>query len=155
MDKKIIPIVIVVGIIVIGAGAFFGGMKYGQSKNPGIFRAGGNFANLSAEERQARFAQMGAGDTNGARGMRTNGGFTAGEILSKDDKSITVKLADGGSKIILLADSTQITKTAEGSSNDLTTGQQVTVTGTANSDGSISAQSIQIRPSTPPTPANP
>ena len=148
--KKILPIII--GVIIIGGGSFYAGMKYGQSKTTSSFPQGpGAFANLSTEERQARFSQMGGANADGEpRGMRAGGGFTSGEILAKDDTSITVKLQDGGSKIIFLSDTARVSKTAEGSASDLAVGTQVSVTGTANSDGSISAQTIQIRPDTPP-----
>ncbi len=148
--KKNIPVFIII-VIIVGAGSFYGGMKYDQSKNPTANRNAGGFANLSSEERQARLQQFGAiGQNGGARGTQANGGFATGEIISKDEKSLTIKLQDGGSKIVFFSDSTPIMKSASGTSQDLATGEQVTVTGTANQDGSISAQSIQLRPNLPP-----
>jgi hypothetical protein len=82
-------------------------------------------------------------------GARTNfgsGGVASGEIISKDATSITIKLRDGGSRIIFLSGTSTIAKSESGTAADLATGQQVTVMGTANSDGSIMAQSVQIRP---------
>ncbi len=129
--KKIIPIVVAIAII--GGISFYGGMTYGKGK--------------ASSANQARFQQM-AG-TNGARGARAAGGFTAGEIISKDDKSVTVKLSNGGSSIVFFTDSTPILKSAAGSFQDLAVGEQITAMGTANQDGSMSAQSIQIRPPQP------
>ena len=74
------------------------------------------------------------------------GGFTAGEIIAKDDKSVTVKLQNGGSKIVFLSDSTEITKSAEGALSDLEIGKNISVNGTTNSDGSVTAHTIQLRP---------
>ena len=146
--KKILPIIIVVFIIA-GGGGFYGGMLYGQSKNksvgPGDFQ---NFRNLTPEQRQ----QMGV---NGRFNNGQNAGnFTSGEIISKDDKSITLKLPDGGSKIILFSDSTEISKFATGTSVDLVVGDNISVNGTGNQDGSITAQSIQLRPAMPNSPSN-
>ena len=91
------------------------------------------------------------GRLDGAAGMgvrvgMNGGGFMAGEILSKDESSITIKMQDGSTKIVLVGSSTQIMKSTTGSSDDLMNGTNVTVTGIANSDGSVTAESVQIRP---------
>lgn len=67
-------------------------------------------------------------------------------FISSDDKSITVKLQDGSSKIVLLTDTTSISKSTEGSKSDLKTGEKVAVFGTENSDGSVTAQNVQLNP---------
>ncbi|PIV46734.1 hypothetical protein COS21_03800 [bacterium (Candidatus Gribaldobacteria) CG02_land_8_20_14_3_00_41_15] len=140
--KKNILLIIILAIVVVGAGSFYGGLQYGKSKSP----AGGGLANLSAEQRQARFQQMGGANAAGQRGVRAGNGFTVGEILAKDANSITVKLNDGGSKIVFIATSTQVMKSAVGSLDDLIVGENISVNGAANQDGSITAQSIQLRP---------
>ena len=151
--NKLIAIVIAVAVVV-GGGAFFGGMKYAESKSPQgrVSQADfQNLQNLSPEERQQRLQELGANAGAGFRGgagggQRGGGGLTAGEIIAKDDKSITVKLSDGGSKIVFLSDSTTISKMTDGTKSDLEIGKQVTVNGSADSDGSVTAQNIQLRP---------
>lgn len=131
--QKILPIVIVA--VIVGGAAFYGGIKYN----------GGNGANL-----QANLSRQGLQQTGGVGAARRGnggqgGGFTGGEIISKDNKSVTVKLQDGSSKIVFVSDSIQIMKSTQGSASDLTIGKQITVTGSVNTDGSITAQSVQIR----------
>lgn len=122
-------------LIVVGAGTFFGGMKYQQSKQPVFTR------------------------TLGAQDQRVNGnraGFqpVAGKIIVSDDKSITVQLQDGSSKIVLLSDKTVINKAEQATTADLKTGETVRVIGQTNSDGSVTASDIQLNPMQPsgPTP---
>lgn len=128
--NKLISVVIAVAVVV-GGGAFYAGMRYNDSK--------------VQAERQARAQQFGGGN-NASRGQRGNGGFVSGEVIAKDDKSVTVKLQSGGSKIVLISDSTLVAKSVSGSLADVAAGEQVMVTGSPNADGSINAQSIQIRP---------
>lgn len=146
MNKKNILSIIIV-LAVVAGGSFYGGMKYGQSK---ISKGGRqNLSNLSQQERQQRFQQMGA-SVGGAldavkSGNRAGGGLISGEIISKDNKSITVKLQDGGSKIVFFSESTEVGKFVNGTSVDLEIGKTVMVNGTANQDGSVTAKSIQLR----------
>lgn len=126
-------LIIAILILIVGAGAgFFGGMKYRDhqiSKQRASF-AGGNFQ------------RNGANGTAGRIGVRG----VEGNILSVDDKGITVKLTDGSSKIVLISDTTQINQALAATKTDLKVGTMVAVFGQTNSDGSVTAQSIQINP---------
>ncbi len=130
MNKNVIMTIL---IIVVGAGAFFGGMKYQQSKVPSFGR-------------QFNGMQGGRNGQGQPSGIRQNFRPVNGEIISADDKSITVKLTDGSSKIVLLSDKTEINKAGEATKVDLKVGEKVAVFGQQNSDGSVSAQNIQLNP---------
>ena len=144
-------IAVVAIVVIVGAGAFYGGMQYGANKakatqvaNRGNFGSGANGGQRSGVGAQG--GQNGGGQRMNGGVSGASGGFVNGSIISKDDKSITVKSQDGSSKIIFFSDSTTVGKTVDGSASDLSAGQQVMVNGKANSDGSIAAQNIQIRP---------
>jgi cytochrome c-type biogenesis protein CcmE len=130
--KNIIIVAVAVAVI-FGAGGFYGGIKYAKSNVPAGFSRS-NFNGLSQGDSQQR---------SGAR--MGSGGFIAGEVVSKDDKSITLKVNDGGSKIVFYSDSTEIQKSIKGSVDDLEAGKTISVSGTANQDGSITAKTIQAR----------
>jgi len=149
--KKLLLVAVAVAVLV-GSGAFYGGMKYTQGSSPR-----GDLANLTPEQRQQFMANAGTGFRNGTDGQgRTGmgGGFVGGEIISKDDKSVTVKIQDGGSKIIFYSGTTEVSKFTQGNAGDLMVGKNISVTGTANQDGSITARSIQLRPVPTSTPNN-
>lgn len=139
-NNKVISII--VAVIVIAGISFYGGMQYGKSTSTSAV-----FGNRSGQIGQF-------GGRSGQGGGRAGGGFINGDVVAKDATSITVQSKDGsGSKFVFFATSTQIMKTSEGSLSDLTVGKTIMVQGTANPDGSVTAQSIQIRPTAPQAPA--
>ena len=128
MSKNKIISLVVLAIVVIGV-SFYIGTKFGGSST-----------------------QNGLGNFNrGAMGTSTRnranfGGAVSGQILSIDTNSLTISSQGGGSRIVFLGASTTISKMSAGSINDLTVGSNVSVNGTNNTDNSINAQMIQIRP---------
>ena len=135
--KKIILIFIVLTLVVAGGG-FYGGMKYGESKSALSQFSPQNFQNLSPEERE-QFSQERMGRGIGA-------GFLSGEVIDRDEQSLTLKIPDGGSRIVFFSSSTEISKMTEGAIGDIEIGKQIMVSGEENSDGSYTAKTIQLSP---------
>lgn len=157
MNSKSIILTLVITVIV-GGGAFYGGMKYAEGKSStsqqGQRLLGGlsqsefqNLRNLSPEERQQRLKDLGV-DTGAFQGRPgAENGFgraLSGEIVSKSEDSLTVKFPDDSSRIVFLNNDTSIAKSVAGTLDDLQEGDQIFVTGDQNPDGSYTAESIQI-----------
>ena len=133
MQKQITILVIVA--LVVGGLSFYGGMQYANGSKTAARTAGQS--------------QNGTG-ANGGRSFRGGGGgsgFVSGQILSKDNTSITVKLRNGGSTIVFTSPNTTVMKSVPGSLSDLAIGQEVMVTGTTTLSGVVTAESVQVRPS--------
>lgn len=133
-NNLIMTIIIAVAV---GIAGFFGGMIYQQNKTQKIATQQGitNVRGFARGQNAGRFGVLN-------RGM--NGAF--GEIVTIDANTLTIKMQDGSSKIVNLADTTTISKTDAASKTDLKTGEQVAIMGTTNSDGSITAQNVQLNP---------
>lgn len=129
-------------IIAASGGGFYGGMKYQESKLPST----GQF--MMGQGGQKFQAQPGGTGSTGRNMMRGSQGFrpVSGEIINSDDKSITVKTDDDTSKIVLISAKTSINKSSEGTITDLKIGETVAIFGNENSDGSITAQNVQLNP---------
>lgn len=117
--------------VIVGAVSFFGGMQYQKTKNP---------------SRVGQMVQLNRNSETERRNPGVAGGRVTGEILSTDTNTITVKLADGGSKVIIISDKTTVNKSTDATRDDLKTGVTIAVFGAGNSDGSLSAANIQIDP---------
>lgn len=142
-SKQIFPLFIL--FIIISLASFYAGTKYQQKK---VFS---NFSQLAVTDNPQGFGRnTRPGDTNNTdiknRGQTPGFRQTFGEIISVDDKTITIKLADGSSKIVLLSESTLINQSIEASISDLKVGTKVSVNGDTNSDGSVVGRNIEINP---------
>jgi len=130
-EMKNTTIIMILLCVVFGAGGFFAGMKYQSSKSSGSGQYAGRF---------------GGQGRNGGTGNRAGFRPIIGDIISADNNSITVKLQDGSSSIVLLTSKTTINKAATASATDLTVGERVSAIGTSNADGSVTASSVSINP---------
>ena len=134
-NKKIYCIV---GAILVVVLAFYFGTLVNKNKGNSLSQNRGGQVGI---QQGVRGGQNGTNSMQ--KGQRNFGGMVSGEILTMDDKSITLKNRDGGSRIVLLSASTSIQKMTTGSLGDLKVGEQVVVAGPAGTDGTVTAQSIQ------------
>ncbi|MFH2232592.1 MAG: hypothetical protein ABII13_05505 [Patescibacteria group bacterium] len=137
MTKSKLTVPIIIAVLLVGGGAFYSGMQYSKSQS-------GTFTPPQMGQTRGEGRSMFVG-APGAAQARNAGGMATGEIVAKDADSLTLKLNDGGSKIIFHSSSTTITKMATISIDEISEGTNVMITGTANQDGSVTANSIQIR----------
>ena len=128
MKNKNLLITIVTGLVML-VGGFFGGIGYQKTKTP---KFPGGFSGVGT--RGQMIQRDGSSGFNQVRGI----------VLNKDDQSITVKLQDESSKIVLFTNSTTINKTEIGTKDDLKEGENIVAFGNTNSDGSITADNIQV-----------
>ena len=109
------------------------------------FGAGYFFRNSQLPKSRGNFTVINGKNGGMRQGLEKIGTtIVQGEIISQDDKSITVKLTDGSTKIIILADSTSYSEEKTVEKNNLIVGTKVGIFGTPNSDGSITAQSVRL-----------
>ncbi len=129
-----------VAVVIVGAVSFYGGIHYQK------IRGGFGQENFSQARESAMFGgRNGSGkNSQGMRGGMMGNRPVNGEVISQDATSITVKMPDGSSKILIVSDKTVFNKQTEATKTDLKVGDTVTAFGTANSDGSITVENIAI-----------
>ena len=132
------PTKIIISIIV-AAGLFYGGYAYGAGGHSQSASSAGAYAGRTGRTASSTGAFAGA-----FGGAAAGGSATTGTIVSSTPTSITVALKSG-SVVVFYSTSTPIMWTTTGTAKDITAGANITVIGTANSDGSVTASSIQLR----------
>lgn len=110
--------------VLVGAVGFFGGVRYSQSS--------------------------GASDVAGTNGRSAAGGgmgATSGDVIAAESGSITVKQADGSTRVVYFSPTTRITHSAEATLTDLTKGITVIASGASgDTSDTLTARSVQIVP---------
>jgi hypothetical protein len=149
MKPAQIAIAVVIGLALVGGG-FAAGMTVGKgSANEAAASASPTGAAGRGQGITGRLGQGGAQGGAGALG----GQATVGRILSVNDGSITVEVRQPGaqgasptvtSQIVLVGTSTRIVKTVETDVklSDLKPNDQVTIVGTTDASGNVSATAI-------------
>lgn len=122
--------------LVVALAALGGGYAWGHAS---AGRSGGGYAGAGAFASSTRRSFAGGG--------ASGGGIATGQISAMDSSSITLQLANGNSEVVFYSSSTQISEPKTVPVSDLAVGTNVMVAGTSNSDGSLTAESIQVRPS--------
>ena len=137
---------IALGIIVLlalVAGSFYGGTLYGKQQ-----------AEASLPEALwQRMGTMGRGDVSGADaqerglgGFGGQGGGLMGQIEEIDGDTLIITNVSGQQTRVQITETTLIEKYASVTVAELEPGEQVTVSGSENEDGSITARSVQVAP---------
>ena len=147
MKPAQIAIAVVVALLLAG-GSFAAGMTVGKGS------ANEATASASPSGTAGRGALTGRVGQGGAGGSGAFGGQAmAGRIISVNDGSITIEVRQGGvqgasptvtSQIVLVGSSTRIVKTVESDIKltDLKANDQVTIVGTTDASGNLSATAI-------------
>ena len=146
----------VVAALALAGGGFAAGMTFDRSQTPSTNTAGTTGATGARGGSGAR-AGFGGGGTGAATGQQP----VAGRIIAINDGSITIAAVDRGqggqnaptsaspattSEIVLVGTSTRIVKTTETDVklSDLKVNDQVTVVGTTDTTGMVSATTILV-----------
>lgn len=142
MKKYTSPFVFfLIAIVLLAVGAFYGGIEYQKGQSASSLN--NRFRNQDAFPSGSRVRDFSNGNSMN---------FTSGEIIAKDEGSVTVKMQNGSTKIVLFGPTVEVYKSDKGSLEDLVVGENVMVNGKANSDGSLTADSVQIRNMNIPNP---
>jgi hypothetical protein len=146
----------VVAALALAGGGFAAGMTFDKSQNPSPNTAGATGTTGTRGESGAR-GGFGAGGTGAVGGQQP----VTGRILAVNDGSITIAAVDRGfggqnaqasaspattSEIVLVGASTRIVKTTEADVkiSDLKVNDQITVVGTTDATGMVSATAIVV-----------
>ena len=117
------------GIVAALAIGLFGGIVIGHNTS------------ASAQGRVGNFAPRGGGQPGGGGGAFPGGNFASGTIVSIKDGTIVLETRAGNETVTTTAETT-VTKTSKSSVGALKVGQTITVVGTKDASGSLTASSV-------------
>ena len=148
---KVTQIVIgAVAVLVLAGGGFLAGVTVGRNASA---PASASAASSASAQAQARRGGAAIGAAGGA--IATLGQPTAGRVISVNDGSITIETRQGGgqgaspvigSAIVLVGANTRLVRNVEQEIkvSDLKANDQVTILGTTDASGTVSATAIVV-----------
>jgi len=128
LSRFVTPTLVLVAVLAVGV---VGGVVIGQSTATAAGPGGMS---------QGQFP--GTGGTTDGTAPTGMGDFTSGTIVSVDGSTVVLELEDGSQVTVNTADDTTVTKTTDSTVSDLAAGEEVTVIGAADDDGTVTATSI-------------
>jgi hypothetical protein len=142
MNRTLTIILSVVVLLGVAGGSFYGGSLYGRTQA----RAALSASRQGAFGGQANFGADAQGTPNARRAGGQGGGFVMGQIDQVAKGSLTLTDNNGKQTKVMVTNTTLIQKQASVTLTDLKQGETVIVSGSAGTDGSITARSVQVSP---------
>ena len=127
LSRFITPTLVLIAVLAVGV---VGGVVIGQ-----------NTASAAGPGGIAQ-GQFPGGDAAGGTAPTGMGDFTSGTIVSVEGSTVVLELEDGSQVTVNTATDTTVTKTTDATVSDLAAGEEVTVIGAADDDGTVTATSI-------------
>lgn len=133
MNKKIITSMI---MLVVGIGMFFAGMKFEAKKTASILQSKieqvADNQNKNQDQKQVQ---------DQSKEKPTS---IIGEVISRDEQGLTIKMKDGIEKEIFVSQDTKVRKTEFVDFSVISIGQQVSVNFKNGENGRVNADGISI-----------
>ena len=142
MNRTATIILSVVVLLAVAGGSFYGGSLYGRSQAQtarSAIRQGGPGGT-------GNFGANAQGTPGARRAGGQGGGFVTGQIDQVAADSLLLTDSTGKQTKVLVSNTTLIQKQASVALADLKQGETVSVSGSAGTDGSITARSVQVSP---------
>ncbi|HZZ98815.1 MAG TPA: hypothetical protein VFG51_02675 [Candidatus Saccharimonadia bacterium] len=136
---------LLIAVVCIALG-IFGGYEFKTWQVNKARAAGGNVLFGQGQRVPGASGQGGTGARRFGGGGPGGGRPVIGSVVNIDDKSMTIKEADGSTRIVLFSDNTSYTQSQTVTKATLKVGDQVGAFGTDNTDGSLTAQNVQLNP---------
>ncbi len=153
MRKVAVILGVVLCVLLVAGGSFYGGMTYERTRRTNLqaqfftergFPQGGQM--VIGGVPPEGFGQSGTPNAPQGQGFVGRGANGTIESLEGD----TLRLSTGqGTTTVLLTDQTVISRFVTGDRSDLQTGERILVVGERDDSGNITATSIQIMPTEP------
>ncbi len=146
MNRIVIIVVGVLLALLIAAGSFYGGMVYGENRAQAEMPVFANAEGTPGWRGQFGAPPGGQAGTDRRQFSGAQGGSLFGEIQSLGSGEMTIIDQNGKQVKIHVTDTTLIQKQAEVTLADLQEGEMVAISGSQETDGSITARMVQASP---------